>query len=208
MSLFKKLFTLPPPSTNRMLFNFRINKASGYDFDDVYIFYLLFRASFMASLALGLVYVFSYEKRMSFDFQFFVINMPAVDFVKIFLQTYSKCATLLLVLIVLPYYLLFFRVNIEPVTWLPSWIGSTAMKAATKRENWEILLFSSSAIMALMYFSNECFLLIMESFHLENSLPFLLACLVTIPLFLSLCNVLLFFAWTTCWRSLSQNKRI
>jgi hypothetical protein len=212
MNLLKRLFTLPPAEERRTLFSFSLQGTGGTtsttQSDDTYIYYLLIRTSFFVALFFSLLNVDSQAFKQMLDFRLFVIDLAGPDYVKTFLLTYTQYTATVLLVVQL-YYVVLFRVNIDPRTSTPSWVrkGSVSKKPMSRRRIWLLTITNLFAMIAFMYGLYAIYLLFMQGLGLDHSYLYFLFCVITMPFLMATGNALLLLVITVFWRHSRKQRQ-
>jgi hypothetical protein len=216
MSVFRALFALRPPEKRKAFVPFYVGGGdrpkSGINADDVYVYYLTFQNGFIVALLLTLLNIASWALGTTVDCYLFTIDLTGEHFTKTFLLTYPEYTSTIL-LGVSAYYLIVFRINIDPLTSNVSWRGPSALpiESVSKLHIWGRGLVCCLVVVIGMYGSYGLFALYMKAMHLENSVTYFLFCAIGIPFVIAAGNCLLLFFMTLLWRygfrSSSRTKR-
>lgn len=194
MGLFRQLFALPPLEKRYapawFLRSLVGRNAVREQSDDTYLYYSVFRTSFYVSFFLAMLNVASRTTGVTFDLYFFVIDLTGGDYVETFLLTYTKYTSTILLFLILPYYIVLFRLHINPRTFDLSWWSRTRPRVETmkKWQAWALYIALFLIMPVVMNRSFEFFMIFLEDYHLENSYPYFLLCAVLLPFSLALLN--------------------
>lgn len=192
MDLFRQLFALPPIEKRYAPFWFlrfllgenAVRKRS----DDTYLYYSIFRTSFYVSLVLALLNVASHTFGTAFDFYFFAIDLTGADYVTTYLMTFTKYTPTILIFFVLPYYVVLFRLHINPRTFDLSWWhrGQSPLETMARWRLWALLIANCLIVPVAMYGLFGIFMLFVDGHpHLAHSYPFFLLCVGLTPFLLA-----------------------
>ena len=211
MSLLSQMFALPSVEKRRapawFLRSLVGRKAARAPSDDTYIYYLIFRASLFVSLSFALLNAASRILGMTFDFYFFVIDLTGSDYVKTFLLTYTRYIPTILLFLILPYYVVFFRLHINPRTFdLCRWSEvRPRIETMTKRQVRALWLPFFLIQMVAMYGSFGLFMIFLDALHLGNSYSYFLFCAVALSFLLALFNYVSLSLIMQFWRYSSEH---
>jgi len=206
------IFGLPPVERRRILITSRWVERGFFgsgmlqvDHDDLYIYYLIFKWSFIIAVGLASLYVTSLLSGLTFDFYFICIRLNQTHFVNSFLEAYVKQLSDIMLFVLVPFYAVMFRYHFNPRT---HDLGSWNPRASDVRRLRPVTPLKSSIASAasivflglIMYHSDMLYRDFMRAFHLGSSFGYLLISAFSIALTYSAFNRLVLMAVLVFWR--------
>lgn len=201
------MFKLPPVERRSIIEwpwlerNFFGKGSLRKDCDDLYIYFLTFKWSFVIACILAAIYITSYFTGVAIDLNFFVIDLTGADFVEKSLKSYPYHLTNILLFIVLPYYLLMFRYYFNPRTYdLRSWnpkaseLGPIKPLKTSAAGVGVLVVFSM-----IMYRSGGIFISVMNTSNVNGSSAYMLTCLIVISFIYATFNRILLMSILVFW---------
>jgi hypothetical protein len=194
MDFFQKIFGLPSIEKRDVPFwfaNYMVGgNAARKKSDDTYVYYLIFRTSFYVALFFSLLNIVSQAINTPLNLYFFKIDLTGPDYVKTFLMTYPKYMATILLFCILPFYIAFFRYNINPIKFDIFWKNENPVPVATMKvwQVWLLCITGSAVLILAMYGAFGWLALYMQALNLANSHFYLLFSSIVLPLILALGN--------------------
>lgn len=204
IKVFQRWLTLVAPPERRardwFLRIFVGGRAASRPSDDTFVYYLIFRTSFLVSVLLAIANVVL--RSAGGNFEAVGRGLTGENVVPGFLTSYPKYAATFLLLVILPYHVVLFRSLINPRAFDLAWWRRKPLPAESMDRStvWLLHLTGLAVVLVAMYGSFAIFALLMQMLNLENSYVFLVFCIVALPFTLAVCNYAALFVIVMLWR--------
>ena len=180
--------------------------------DDLYIYYLIFKWSFLLAIMLATLYGVAALSDSTFTLYFFSVRLSGSDFVAYFLHKYVTQVTSIIVFVLVPFYTLKFRYHYNPRTydlgsWNPNLREVRRSLQATPAKYCVASVISFASLILIMYFFDlPVSTLLITPYHLESSWAFFLVIALLVAILYAAFAPLLLGVVLLFWRNVGRRE--